>query len=75
MSRHLETLRLRKTAGGGYSSQALKFCRDILHWFAAAGERANQRRALSRMGKEQLRDIGLTPDDIDMEIHKPFWRR
>jgi uncharacterized protein YjiS (DUF1127 family) len=73
MSRHLETFHLRKTAGS-YGYYALKRCRDILHWLAATIERANQRRALSSMGKEQLKDIGLTPEDIDTEIHKPFWR-
>ncbi|MET1028114.1 MAG: DUF1127 domain-containing protein [Dongiaceae bacterium] len=75
MLRHLETFHLRKTAGDGYRHHALKRWRDILAWLAATGERARQRRALSRMSKEQLQDIGLTLDDIDGEIHKPFWRR
>jgi uncharacterized protein YjiS (DUF1127 family) len=36
--------------------------------------RAAHRRALSMRDDHLLRDIGLTPADVDREVTKPFWR-
>ncbi|WP_409526111.1 DUF1127 domain-containing protein [Nitrincola sp. MINF-07-Sa-05] len=32
------------------------------------------RSELSRLNEDQLKDIGLTAEDVDHEIHKPLWR-
>jgi uncharacterized protein YjiS (DUF1127 family) len=42
----------------------------IRHWF----ERAESRRALTTLSDYELRDIGLTRNDVDRELMKPFWR-
>lgn len=36
-------------------------------------ERARQRQALRELDERMLRDIGLTPSDVDRETRKPFW--
>ncbi|MBC2654110.1 DUF1127 domain-containing protein [Pseudomonas sp. MSSRFD41] len=41
-----------------------------LYW-----HRLSTRRALLEMPAEQLRDIGLSPDEARQEGLKPFWRR
>lgn len=48
--------------------------RRPLAWVEEAAERQRQRRALRRMDAVQLKDIGLTPDDVDQEAYRPFWR-
>ena len=36
-------------------------------------DRACQRRALADLSQAQLRDIGVTEEQRQMEIRKPFW--
>lgn len=36
--------------------------------------RARQRRHLSELSPESLRDVGLTADAARVEAEKPFWR-
>ena len=36
-------------------------------------QRLQTRRQLSRLGEDQLRDIGLTPGQVDSELSRPFW--
>lgn len=58
----------------GFIGYVRAVCRDGLDWLAARAERGRQRRALRRLDAAQLKDIGLTPDDVEQEIHQPFWR-
>ena len=44
--------------------------RTLVLWHARAG----QRRVLARMDERQLKDIGVTRDQVLREIAKPFWR-
>lgn len=44
--------------------------RTVTFW----ASRARQRRALSRLNTDQLRDIGVTHYDAKREAAKPFWR-
>jgi uncharacterized protein YjiS (DUF1127 family) len=37
-------------------------------------ERTRMRRGLAMMDDRLLRDIGLTRDDVRLELRKPFWR-
>jgi uncharacterized protein YjiS (DUF1127 family) len=37
-------------------------------------QRAAGRRELARWTERDLNDVGLTRDDIELEIAKPFWR-
>ncbi len=49
---------------------------SLTHVFArlaAWGELTRQRRALSRLSPEQLRDIGLDCDAAMAEADRPFW--
>lgn len=41
---------------------------------AAWSKRARTRRQLRHLPPYLLRDIGLTSDQADQEIEKPFWR-
>jgi uncharacterized protein YjiS (DUF1127 family) len=45
-------------------------CRVLSTW----QERAQGRRALSRLDDHLLRDIGLSRADVERELMKPFWR-
>ncbi|MEO1495355.1 MAG: DUF1127 domain-containing protein [Pseudomonadota bacterium] len=36
-------------------------------------ERARSRRALATLNERQLKDIGLTAEDVETELQKPFW--
>jgi uncharacterized protein YjiS (DUF1127 family) len=67
MSRLVDTLRFRNVGPARY-------CRIILNWLVLASERSRQRRALLRLDADQLRDIGLTREDIDAYVHQAFWR-
>ncbi len=35
---------------------------------------SDSRRALARLNPRMLKDIGLTSNDVQIEINKPFWR-
>jgi uncharacterized protein YjiS (DUF1127 family) len=37
-------------------------------------ERSRSRRSLRDLDERMLRDIGLTPADVERECRKPFWR-
>ena len=38
-------------------------------------QRARERRQLAQLDDRQLRDIGVSPIDIEREIIKPFWSK
>jgi uncharacterized protein YjiS (DUF1127 family) len=48
--------------------------RAALLWLVIALERQRTRRALARLGDEQLRDIGLTRAEAQAESARPFWQ-
>lgn len=59
-----------------YSSQAplagtLAAFRQIL---ATWRERARQRRELVNLDYRTMRDLGISPTDVQFEANKPFWR-
>ena len=37
-------------------------------------QRARQRRELANLDHRALRDLGISPSDVQFEINKPFWR-
>ena len=36
--------------------------------------RARERRELGTLDSRTIRDLGLSPSDIQFEVNKPFWR-
>ena len=36
--------------------------------------RARERRELATLDSRTIRDLGLSPSDIQFEVNKPFWR-
>jgi uncharacterized protein YjiS (DUF1127 family) len=36
--------------------------------------RARERRELATLDRRTIRDLGLTPSDVQFEANKPFWR-
>lgn len=50
------------------------YFRKILTTLALWQERAAQRHHLADIGEPQLKDMGLTRDDVRREAAKPFWR-
>jgi uncharacterized protein YjiS (DUF1127 family) len=42
--------------------------------FATWRQRARSRNELARLDARSLRDLGLSPGEIDFEVNKPFWR-
>ncbi|MDY0882995.1 DUF1127 domain-containing protein [Dongia soli] len=59
---------------GFQNAGLVRYCRVILDRLALAAERRRQRRALLRLDADQLRDIGLSREDIDAEVGQAFWR-
>jgi uncharacterized protein YjiS (DUF1127 family) len=59
-----------------YSSQATlagtvaAFGRVLDTW----RERAKQRRELANLDYRTMRDLGISPTDVQFEASKPFWR-
>jgi uncharacterized protein YjiS (DUF1127 family) len=56
-------------------------CRMLAELLVAAfhllrlwAKRVRERDELARLDHRMLRDIGITPTDIDREYRKPFWR-
>ena len=59
-----------------YTSQA-----PLAGTFTAFGQilatwrrRANERRELSNLDYRTMRDLGISPTDVQFEANKPFWR-
>jgi uncharacterized protein YjiS (DUF1127 family) len=48
--------------------------RRMLHMVRVWNTRGASRRQLAMLSDHILRDIGLTRDDVDRELLKPFWR-
>jgi uncharacterized protein YjiS (DUF1127 family) len=42
--------------------------------FASWRRRARERRELANLDTRTLRDLGLSPGEIQFEANKPFWR-
>ncbi len=42
--------------------------------FATWRRRAKERRELANLDHRAIRDIGLSPSEIQFEANKPFWR-
>ena len=36
--------------------------------------RARERRELASLDSRTIRDLGLSPSDVQFEVNKPFWR-
>ena len=36
--------------------------------------RARERRELASLDTRTIRDLGLSPSDVQFEVNKPFWR-
>lgn len=61
----------RSTSGAtGLLAPVYRVARALLAWH----ERAGLRRAMARLDDHILRDIGLTRQDVELELIKPFWR-
>lgn len=52
----------------------LRILRKALQTLAFLSARSRQRRALSRLDEDRLRDIGVNRYDAMREAKKPFWR-
>lgn len=58
------------------SSQSVLFHLRTGQWLKTLKvwrERSRQRRMLSMLDADQLDDIGLSPEDVQREVSKPFW--
>lgn len=59
------------TACGKNDSQRSKgIVKLVLHWF----EVSKQRKHLAKLDDRMLSDIGLSRDQAEAEISKPFWK-
>jgi uncharacterized protein YjiS (DUF1127 family) len=68
-----------KTWSGFHQQSARRTALDgamavFLRGAAESFRRARQRRDLAALSDHNLRDIGLTRGDVEIEIGKPFWR-
>jgi uncharacterized protein YjiS (DUF1127 family) len=46
----------------------------VKSWVHLCGQRSRQRRALATLSDHQLRDIGLSREEVLVEIRRPPWR-
>lgn len=53
---------------------ALRALRRSVALFRLWSHRVEARRALARLDARQLRDIGLDPAQVAIEVSKPFWK-
>jgi uncharacterized protein YjiS (DUF1127 family) len=44
------------------------------HARLSLAERSRQRRALAMLSERDLKDIGVSRYDVEIELRKPFWR-
>ena len=58
------------TRGSAIDGVMAMFLRGVAESF----RRARQRRDLAALSDHNLRDIGLTRVDVEIETGKPFWR-
>ena len=49
-------------------------CRSLFDQLQHYWQRYTTRLQLSRLTARQLRDIGLTPEQVQAEVKRPFWR-
>lgn len=62
----------RRPFGGGVEFATL--ARRLWAWLVWRADVQRQRRRLSEMAPWELRDIGLTPEQVREECRKSFWR-
>jgi uncharacterized protein YjiS (DUF1127 family) len=55
-------------------SQRLFWGARFWHWCARCSARSRQRQALSTLDDRLLDDIGVTQQEANAEVAKPFWR-
>lgn len=46
----------------------------IMAWLALFSRRHNTRKQLATLPDYLIRDLGLSPHDVRVEVTKPFWR-
>lgn len=46
----------------------------LAQWISTVRRRVEQRRQLNQLPDWQLKDMGLTRDQVRREVHKPWWR-
>jgi len=46
----------------------------VTSWLHLCGQRSRQRRALATLSDHQLRDLGITREEVLLEIRRPPWR-
>ena len=71
MALHIDTRPTVARAGGSLGSVAKRLFALVRAWQA----RNRQRREAARLTARDLADIGLTRDQLQFELSKPFWRR
>ncbi|MFO1080498.1 MAG: DUF1127 domain-containing protein [Reyranellaceae bacterium] len=63
-----------------YSSRAplagtyTAFARGVAATFAVWRQRRHERNELAKLDHRSLRDLGLSPGEVQFEVNKPFWR-
>ncbi len=55
--------------GKNLREAAVRAVRALLTW----QERDQQRHALAQLDARMLKDVGLTPAEVELEVRKPFW--
>ena len=61
-------------AGSEHAAVFLRALCRVPHVIRQAFMRVESRRELAMLSDYELRDIGLTRNDVDRELMKPFWR-
>ena len=59
---------------GEFVRQAVQAIPRVYHLLLVWQQRVSDRTRLSQMPHYMLRDMGLTPSDVNHELSKPFWK-
>lgn len=67
--------RWRLGAGPPVNKRALRlFIASMRQWFERMATRARERRELAKLSERDLKDLGLTPYDVEFKLRTPLWR-
>ena len=50
------------------------FIASIRQWLERTAARARERRELAKLSERDLKDLGLTPYDVEFKLRTPLWR-
>ena len=58
----------------GFTGAIVRAASGALEVLLTWQERAHQRHSLAHLDDRMMKDMGLTPSQVEQELRKPFWK-